>query len=96
MLKSYSQYYGGQSALFHVTSPHRLIPPPIKRSRILVNGGVVTVISVKIYVAAKRVAATFVAACTSVPCRKIPVSRHPPIKLEQKVALYAANKLGHP
>ena len=30
-------------------------------------------------------------------CRKILVSRHPPIKLEQKVAaLYAANKIGHP
>ena len=29
-------------------------------------------------------------------CRKIPVSRHPLIKLEQKVTLCAANKIGHP
>ena len=43
--------------------------------------------------AAERVAATFVAVRT---CRKIPVSRHPPIKLEQKVALCAANKIGRP
>jgi len=49
----------------HTTSPHGLIPPLIKRSRILVSGGVVVVISVKLYyVAAKRVAATFVAART--------------------------------
>jgi hypothetical protein len=50
-------------------SPHKLIPPPIKRSRILVGGGVVIVISVELYiiksVAAKRVAATFVAARAS-------------------------------
>jgi hypothetical protein len=68
MLKSYSQCCDGQSALCHTLSPHRLIPPPIKRSRILVSGGVVIVISVKLYViksvAAKRVAATFVAART--------------------------------
>ena len=35
---------------YHTTSPHRLIPLPIKRSRILVSGGVVIVISVKLYV----------------------------------------------
>jgi len=40
------------------------------------------------------VAATFVAACT-LP-ENSPVSRHSPIKLEQKVALYAANKIGRP
>jgi len=30
------------------------------------------------------------------PFWKIPVSRYPPMKLEQKVALCAANKIGHP
>jgi hypothetical protein len=45
------------------------------------------------FVDAKRGAATFVAAR---PCRKIPVSRYPPIKLERKVALCAANKIGRP
>ena len=37
MLKSYCQTCGGRGALCHTTSPHGLIPPPIKRSRILVN-----------------------------------------------------------
>jgi len=31
-----------------------------------------------------------------IPCRKIPVSRHPPTKLEQKVALCGANKISRP
>jgi len=66
MSKSYCQCCSGQSALCHTTSPQRLIPPPIKRPRILVSGGVVIVISVKLYVikSAKRVAATFLAART--------------------------------
>jgi hypothetical protein len=63
MLKRYSQSCGGQSTLCHTTSPQRIIPPPIKRSRILVSGGVVIVILVKLYVI-KSVAATFVAART--------------------------------
>jgi hypothetical protein len=54
MLKRYSQSCSGRGALSHTMSPHGLIPPPIKRSRILVRSGVV--------IAAKRVAATFVAA----------------------------------
>jgi len=49
MLKSRCQYYGGESTLFHTISPHRLIPPPIKRSTILVSDGVVIIISVKLY-----------------------------------------------
>ncbi len=63
MLKSQCQCCGGQSALCYTMSPHRLIPPPIKRSRILVSGGVVIVISVKLYVI-KSVAANRVAART--------------------------------
>jgi len=65
MLKSYSQYCSSQIALCYTPSPHKLIPPLIKRSRILVSRGVVIVTSVKIlrkFVDAKRVAATFVAA----------------------------------
>jgi hypothetical protein len=45
------------------------------------------------FVAAKRVAATFVAA------RILPENscfQHPPIKLEQKVALCGANEIGRP
>jgi hypothetical protein len=62
----------------HTMSPHGLIPPPIKRARTLVSCVVVTVIWVKFIVAGKRVAATLVAA--ALPCRKIPVSRHPPTR----------------
>ena len=57
-------------------SPHRPIPPPIKRSRILVSSGVQVVISVNLYVI-KSVAATLVAVC-SLPENS--VSRHPPTK----------------
>jgi hypothetical protein len=50
VLKSYYKSCGGRGVLFHVTSLHGLIPPPIKRSRILVSCVVVTVISVKFVV----------------------------------------------
>jgi hypothetical protein len=72
--------------------PHRLIPPLIKRSRILVSGGVVLVSHLCNF---NKFCGYDVCSC-GVPCRKIPVSRHPPIKLEQKVALYVANKTSRP
>jgi hypothetical protein len=66
MLKSYSQFCGSQGALCHTPSPHGLIPPPIKRSRFQVSGGVVINLGKTVKsVAAKRVAATFVAAPSS-------------------------------
>jgi hypothetical protein len=49
MLQCYCHYCGGWGVACHTTSPQRMIPPPIKRSRILVSGGVVIVISVKLY-----------------------------------------------
>jgi hypothetical protein len=49
MLKSYLSVLWRYSAPCYTTSPHRLIPPPIKRSRILVSDGVVILISVKLY-----------------------------------------------
>jgi hypothetical protein len=61
MLKSYCHSCGGQSMLCHTMSPHRLIPLPIKQSRILMNCVVAIVNLGKIY---KCVAATFVAART--------------------------------
>ena len=39
---------GGWGVPCHATSPQRMIPPPIKRSRIPVSSGVVIVISVKL------------------------------------------------
>jgi hypothetical protein len=55
-----------------------MIPPLIKRLRILVSSGVIIVISVKLYViksvAAKRVAATFVAARTLPENSRFPIS----------------------
>jgi hypothetical protein len=64
--KCYCHFCGGQGVPCHTTSPHGLIPPPIKRARTLASCVVVTVISVKFIViqaaAAKCVAATFVAA----------------------------------
>jgi hypothetical protein len=49
MLKCYCHSCGGWGVVCHTTSPQRMIPPPIKRSMILVSGGVVIVISVKLY-----------------------------------------------
>ena len=48
--KCYCQFCGGQGVPCHTTSPHGLIPPPIKRARTLVSCVVVTVISVKIII----------------------------------------------
>jgi hypothetical protein len=81
MLKGYSQCCGGQSARCHAPLPHRLIPPPIKRARILVDCVVAIVISVKFY--RKKICgclARVATSCCYSPCRKIPVSRHPPIR----------------
>jgi hypothetical protein len=50
MLKCYCYSCGGWGVPCHTMSPQRMIPPPIKRSRILVSGGVLIVISVKLYV----------------------------------------------
>jgi hypothetical protein len=61
MLKRYSQCCSSQSMLCHTLLLHRLIPLLIKRSSILVSGGVVIVTK---SVAAKHVAETFVAVCT--------------------------------
>ncbi len=47
MLKCYFHSCGGWGVACHTTSPQRMIPPPIKRSKILVSGGVVIVIFVK-------------------------------------------------
>ena len=85
MLKSYSQYCGGQSARCHAPLPHRLIPPPIKRARILVGCVVAIVTSVKFY--RKKICGCRTCGCDIcgydicgyAPCRNIPVSRHPPI-----------------
>jgi hypothetical protein len=49
LLKSYLLVLWRRGAPCHTTSPHRLIPPLIKRSRILVSDGVVILISVKLY-----------------------------------------------
>jgi hypothetical protein len=53
MPKSYSQCCGGQSARCQAPLPHRLIPPPIKRARILVDCVVAIVSSVKFYLRAR-------------------------------------------
>jgi hypothetical protein len=64
-----------------MTSPYELIPPPIKRSRILVSGGVEVVISVNLYVI-KSVAAN---ACgCAYPAGKFPFPDI--LRPEQKVA----------
>ena len=75
MLESYFHSCGGWSVACHTTSPQMMIPPPIKRSRILVNDGVVIVISVKLYnkIWLRRL-------WLRVTCRQIPVSRHPPTR----------------
>jgi len=57
----------------YTTSPQRMIPSPIKRSRILVSGGVVIVISVKFY-EVKFMAATLVAARTLRENSRVPTS----------------------
>ena len=49
MLICYCYSCGGWGVACYTTSPQRMIPPPIKRARILVSGGVVIVISVKLY-----------------------------------------------
>jgi hypothetical protein len=49
MLKSNCYSYSGRGVPCHTTSPHGLIPPPIKRVKTLVSCVVVTIISVKIY-----------------------------------------------
>ena len=42
-LKSYCYDYGGRCVLCYMMSLHGLIPPLIKRSRIMLGGGVVIV-----------------------------------------------------
>jgi len=59
----------------HTRSLQRLILLPIKRSRTLVNGGVAIVISVRLIII---VWLRCLWLC--VPCRKIPVPRHPLIR----------------
>ena len=76
MLKSYLSVLWRRGALCHTMSPHGLIPPPIKRSRILVSDGVVILISVKLYLWLLNVWLRRL--WLRLPCRKIPVSRHPP------------------
>jgi hypothetical protein len=75
--------------LYYTTSPQRMIPPPIKRSRILVSGGVIIVISVKLYII-NSMAATLVATRTEYSTGKFPCPDI--LRPEQKVALCAANK----
>jgi hypothetical protein len=85
MLKCYFHSCGGWGVPCQTTLPQRMIPPPIKRSRILVSGGVEIVISVKYY------AIKFVAAY---PAGKLP---YPDIlRPEPKVAMCAANKISRP
>jgi hypothetical protein len=72
-LKSYCHDCGGRGVPCHAMSPHGLIPPPIKRSRILVSDGVKLVISVNLYVI-KSVAATLVAARTLSENSRFPTS----------------------
>ena len=50
MLKCYCHDCGGRGVLCYTTSPHKLMPPPIKQARTLVSGVVVTVISIKFIV----------------------------------------------
>jgi hypothetical protein len=78
MLKSYLSVLWRRGALCYTTSLHRLIPPLMKRSRILVSDGVVILISVELYLWLLNV-------WLRVPYRKIPISRYPPIRA--KVAL---------
>ena len=49
MPKCYCYSCGGWAVPCHTTSPQRGIPPLIKRARILVRGGVVILISIKLY-----------------------------------------------
>jgi hypothetical protein len=67
-----------------------MIPPPIKRPRILVSGGVVIVISVKLY---NKICGCDVCGCAYPAGNpRVPVFSDQ----RQKVALCAANKIGRP
>jgi hypothetical protein len=90
--KSFSQCYSGQSVPCHTPSPHTLIPPPTSDQGWRCGYSNVGKILIK-SVAALRVWLRRL--WLHLPFRKIPVSRYPPMKLEQKVALCAANKIGH-
>ena len=59
MLRRYSQSYGGQGALCYMPSLHGLIPPLIKRSKILVSGSMVKLT----YSNLGKIVIKFVAAC---------------------------------
>ncbi len=76
MRKVYSQCCSGQGVPCRTPSPHRLVPP-------LVSGGVFIGASVKVY---QYLWLLNVWLWLPVPCRKTPISRHPPIKFEQKGA----------
>jgi hypothetical protein len=63
-----------------------MIPPPIKQSRILVSGGVVIVISVKLYEQNLWLRRLWLRVAVKFPFPDI-------LRPEQKVALCAANKI---
>jgi hypothetical protein len=80
----------------YTTSPHGLIPPPIKRSRIMVSGGVVLANLGK---SLKKIVAAIFAAARTLPensCSRHPTIRYTVIKLKEKVALCGANKIDGP
>jgi hypothetical protein len=81
---------------YYTTSPHGLIPPLIKRLKIMDISGVVIANLGKILIELWLLNVWLQYLWLRIPCRKIPVSRHPLIKLEKKVALYGANKIGRP
>jgi len=64
-----------------------MLPPPIKRSRMLVSDGVVIVISVKLY---NKICGCDACGC-AYPAGKFPCADI--LRLEQKMALWAANNI---
>jgi hypothetical protein len=83
-LESYCHNCGGRGVPCHTTSPQRMIPPPIKRSRILVSGSVVIVILVKLY---NKICGCGACGC-SYPAGKFLCADI--LRLEQKVALLSS------
>jgi hypothetical protein len=86
MLKYYCHSCGGWGVACHTTSPQGMIPPLIKRSRILVSGSVVIVISVKLY---NKVCSCDVCGCAypagKFPCAGIlrPKAKSGPVRSQQ-------------